>query len=108
MSSWPRYESHKIVQAAKIVGVEGNTEVVPPVIWVRPDGAEFDAAPVERFEPTVPNMAMKAEVGGWAILYPDGFKSISPAKAFEEGYTKAEPGAAELGAAVRRAGLAGP
>lgn len=82
MSDWPRYESHKIVQAAKIIGFDtrdtggrvcaivdlgdGKTETFVPAEWVMLD---------------------RAEVGGWAMLYPDGFKSISPAKAFEEGYT---------------------
>ena len=41
----------------------------------------------EPFVPTEPGMAKRAEVGGYAILYPDGFKSISPQKQFEEGYT---------------------
>ncbi len=97
MSNWPRYESHKIVQAAKIVSIADG------VIYVDPHGS----AEPEVFEPSVDGMAAKAEVGGYAILYPDGFKSISPAKAFEEGYTRAEPNAAELGAAARRLGLTG-
>lgn len=88
MNEWPKYESHKIVQAAKIVAIEPEPDVQGRVIWVRPDGVEFDSAPIERFIPTVPGMADKAEVGGYAMLYPDGFKSISPAKAFEEGYTR--------------------
>jgi hypothetical protein len=84
MSDWPKYESHKVVQAAKIVWVGKSA----------PDGAKIvisveavEDGPREYFEPTVPEMAQKAEVGGYAMLYPDGFKSISPAKAFEEGYT---------------------
>ena len=27
------------------------------------------------------------EVGGYYVVYEDGYKSFSPAKAFEEGYT---------------------
>jgi hypothetical protein len=30
----------------------------------------------------------KPEVGGYYVLYRDGYKSFSPAKAFEEGYGK--------------------
>ena len=30
----------------------------------------------------------KPEVGGYYVLYKDGYKSYSPAKAFEEGYDK--------------------
>ena len=33
-------------------------------------------------------MAERAQIGDYAILYPDGFKSVSPRKAFEEGYTR--------------------
>jgi hypothetical protein len=49
----------------------------------------------------------KPEVGGYFVVYEDGYTSFSPAKAFEEGYTRAEPNALELGAMVRAAGLAG-
>lgn len=87
MSEWPRYESHKVVQAAKIVGIERDEATDAKIIWVRPAGEEFDNHPIERFEPTVAAMAEKAEVGGWAMLYSDGFKSISPERQFDEGYT---------------------
>jgi hypothetical protein len=30
----------------------------------------------------------KPEVGGYFVQYDDGYKSFSPAKAFEEGYTR--------------------
>ena len=81
--TWPKYESHKIVQAATIVGVARDDED-RKVIWVRPDP---ESEP-ERFEPSVHAMAGTAEVGAYAITYPDGFKSISPKKAFDEGYRK--------------------
>jgi hypothetical protein len=82
MSNWPKYESHKVVQALPICRVDK-----------RDDGAIFitvrhEDDTKEMFEPTVPGMAGKAEVGGYAMLYPDGFKSISPQKQFEEGYTR--------------------
>ena len=89
MTDWPKYESHKIVQAAKITRIEeinsgsGIGILQVRIIWVRPDGA-----PEEEFVPTEPAMVARAEVGGYAMLYPDGFKSISPAKAFEDGYTR--------------------
>jgi hypothetical protein len=79
MSDWPKYQSHKIVQAAKIVGFDADAGGKPRAIVHGPDGAEG-------FVPTVPAMLDKAEVGDWAMLYPDGYRSISPAKQFEEGY----------------------
>jgi hypothetical protein len=79
VTDWPEYESHKVVRAAKIVDIT-RTPDDELVIWV----GDY---PYERFGPTVDAMAEKAEIGGYAVVYPDGFKSISPAKAFEEGYT---------------------
>ncbi len=36
----------------------------------------------------------KPQVGGYYVVYDDGYKSYSPAKAFEEGYTQITAGAA--------------
>lgn len=85
MSDWPKYQSHKVVQAAKIVRLEYRGEDAAsgvPRVFVDPgDGVE------QEFWSFEPGMMQRAEIGGFAVLYPDGFKSISPAKAFEEGYT---------------------
>lgn len=81
MTNWPEYKSHKIVRAAKIVAITdhpGGTRT----IMVRPENS-YEPEP---FEPNLANMP--ANVGDWAMLYPDGYKSISPAKAFAEGYTR--------------------
>ena len=32
-------------------------------------------------------MAVRASVGDYAVIYSDGYKSVSPKKAFEDGYT---------------------
>ncbi len=95
MTEWPQYESHKVVRAARIVSVER-----------RPVGAELANMSIEQrwalvtimvdpgtgvfepFQPTMLDMRNHAEVGAWAMVYPDGFKSISPARAFTEGYTR--------------------
>lgn len=82
MSDWPKYESHKIVQAAKIVDVMIDNQGVMRGITVDPGNGV-----IEPFWPTRDAMADEAKIGGYAMLYPDGFKSVSPAKAFEEGYT---------------------
>lgn len=73
MSNWPEYVSHKVIRAM-------------PITDILPDGTILVGDDRELFEPTVPAMADKAEIGGYAMLYPDGFKSISPRKAFEDGY----------------------
>jgi hypothetical protein len=83
MTDWPTYESHKIVQAARIVWV-GKSAGLETMISVEP----IEGGPREYFVPTVAAMAERAEPGGYAVLYPDGFKSISPEAAFEQGYTR--------------------
>lgn len=82
MTDWPQYESHKIVRAARIVNQERDTD--GNVIAVEVDVPGFGK---EWFRATLPEMTARAEIGDWAMRYPDGFGSISPAKAFEEGYT---------------------
>jgi hypothetical protein len=75
MTDWPKYESHKIVQAMPITGIT-------------PTGVVLVGAQHEPFHPTEPAMAARAEVGGYAVIYAGGFKSVSPKKAFEDGYTR--------------------
>lgn len=82
MPDWPKYESHKIVRAAlisDIIDVAGRLAIL-----VKPYGDHT----VERFYPSEPAMAARAEVGGYAVIYEDGFKSVSPKAAFDAGYTK--------------------
>lgn len=82
MADWPKFRSHKIVRAAPIVEV-----VDAPLelhIIVKPYGDHR----IERFLPTEPAMSAHAEVGGYAVIYADGFKSVSPKGAFEDGYTR--------------------
>jgi hypothetical protein len=73
---WPKYRSHKVVRAMPIV------EILPGCVLVGESREEF--------RPTVEDMVELAEVGGYAVAYDDGFKSISPKKAFEDGYTRIE------------------
>lgn len=85
-SLWPTFISHKIVRAAKIVGFDGRDTGGRICAIVDPGDGK-----TETFVPTACEMLDRAEIGGWAVLYLDGFRSISPAKAFEEGY-KPYPG----------------
>jgi len=72
----PRYQSHKKVWALKIASVEGYTLTFaePGYAPIRVDEQLFG-----RYTPVV---------GDYYVTYDDGYKSISPAKAFEEGYTR--------------------
>jgi hypothetical protein len=81
---WPEYTSHKIVRAAPIVDIkrgEGGRSKIFIYVQPTPD------AVIEVFETTVPAMKDKAAIGGYGVVYEDGFHSISPKEAFENGYT---------------------
>jgi hypothetical protein len=71
----PRYKCHKEVWALKIKYVSGCT--------ITPDEEGYAPFEVEpelylRYTPTA---------GDYYVVYADGYKSFSPAKAFEEGYS---------------------
>lgn len=106
----PQYRCHKLVRAAPIVGIEvvgdeGN-EHCEVEVAVDKDILVIHAPPslISRGMP---------QNGDYFVVYDDGYVSWSPRGAFEGGYTvelppMSEPSAAELGAAVREAGLQGP
>ena len=76
----PRYQCHKKVWALKIkeiVGVDGGAEITP-------EEKGYAAFPVSLEYVNKHN----PHVGGYYVVYQDGYKSFSPAEAFEEGYTK--------------------
>jgi len=83
----PRYQSHKRVWALKIKEitdptVPGNETDGSRMILPEEEGySEFkvDHAYVRKHNP---------QVGGYYVVYQDGYKSFSPALAFEGGYTK--------------------
>ena len=87
----PRYKSHKIVHALKIKALEQVTPDPaaekpqhPYVLLMTPVESGYaklylDEAFVNKHRPFV---------GGYYVVYPDGYKSFSPAKAFEDGYTQ--------------------
>ena len=91
MSDWPEYESHKVVRAARIVGFDTrDTGGRVCAIVELPDGSR------EPFKPNVAEMLDRAMIGDWAMLYPDGYRSISPKRAFEAGYTLTMTAASRL------------
>lgn len=84
----PKYQSHKQVWALKIKSIvrdgEGENRESDGSAMITPE--EDGYAP---FEVDYEYMRKhKPQVGGYFVQYNDGYKSFSPAKAFEEGYTK--------------------
>ena len=77
----PRYRSHKKVWALKIFAISSNA-----------DGSAMITPEEEGYAPFLVDVAYMSKhspsLGGYFVVYDDGYKSFSPAKAFEEGYTK--------------------
>ena len=71
----PRYQSHKKVWALKIAKLDGLT--------IYPADGRYAAISIE------PEMLARYTpvAGDYYVVYDDGYKSFSPAKAFEDGYT---------------------
>lgn len=86
----PQYVSHKKVWALKIKEIhfdyerrERNVETDGTAVII-PEESAFgafvvDAEYIHKHQP---------KAGGYYIVYKDGYKSWSPAEAFEEGYTR--------------------
>lgn len=75
----PSYLCHKRVWALKIAEVEPHSlgaKITPAEEGYAP--FSVDIAYVSKHVP---------EVGGYYVVYDDGYKSFSPAEAFEAGYT---------------------
>lgn len=83
----PRYKSHKEVWALKIKAIKDPTEpnsesdggriIIPEEANFAPFKVDYDY--MHKHKP---------EVGGYYVVYADGYKSYSPVKPFEDGYTK--------------------
>jgi hypothetical protein len=88
----PRYQCHKKVWALKIASIlldsdvakleenretDGSATITPEDAGYAP--FKVDAAYVRKHSPAV---------GGYYVVYDDGYESFSPAEAFESGYTR--------------------
>lgn len=81
MREMPRYECHKQVWALKIKEVQDNKATNPAIAFedegYAPISVDWDWYYKHKPLP-----------GGYYVVYADGYKSYSPAKAFEDGYTR--------------------
>lgn len=80
----PKYRSHKAVWALKIKsitppadGTEGGATITPEDSGYAP--FYVDSHYTAKHQP---------QAGGYYVVYEDGYKSFSPASAFESGYTR--------------------
>lgn len=76
----PQYQCHKVVRAARITGFRENGATDMPDILL----GDIGAVAVQLSDWHAKH---KPQVGGYYVVYEDGYASYSPAKAFEEGYT---------------------
>ncbi len=86
-SELPRYICHKEVWALKIKKIEPT----PTEENQESDGSYMITAEGDHYSPfrvdTHYYFKHKPEAGGYYVVYKDGYKSYSPAGAFEEGYS---------------------
>ena len=84
----PKYKSHKIVHALKIAAI--NRQVTDDNC--EDDGGRMITPADEGFAPfRVSHEYVRKHspmVGGYYVVYEDGYVSFSPAAAFESGYTR--------------------
>ncbi len=80
-ADWPRFRSHKNVRAVKIISTGSGA------------GAGLIRAALESGQSVVLDTTLNpqfrdVESGGYLVAYADGYMSYSPAKAFEDGYSR--------------------
>lgn len=84
----PKYQCYKKVWALKIAEIKRDGEGENR----ETDGSAMITPVDEGYAPfKVDHEYMhkhKPEVGGYYVIYADGYKSFSPAEAFESGYTR--------------------
>ncbi len=83
-ADFPQYKCHKRVWALKIRSITKKAEgLAPGRAWFCPEGERYS-----RFSVTAEYMKKhEPQVGGYWVLYEDGYESFSPADVFERGYT---------------------
>jgi hypothetical protein len=84
----PRYACHKEVWALKIKAIRQNDQPTDLAggSWLL-DVEEPGYAPIEVSHIDYV-LKHSPHAGGYYVVYKDGYKSFSPAKAFEDGYTR--------------------
>jgi cytochrome oxidase assembly protein ShyY1 len=78
----PKFRCHKEVWALKIASICETAGCLGAVLTSADIGygpVQVDCAYINRHKPYV---------GGYYVVYEDGYESFSPAKAFEDGYTR--------------------
>lgn len=84
----PQYQCHKKVWALKIKDIErfeeGTSAALAGAACIVPEDVGYAPFFVQQGYVDKHN----PQAGGYYVVYDDGYQSWSPAKAFEEGYTR--------------------
>ena len=84
----PKYKCHKEVWALKIAAIKRDGEGEDR----ESDGSAMITPEEDRYAPFKVDFEYmhkhKPQVGGYYVVYADGYKSFSPAEAFEDGYVR--------------------
>ena len=76
----PKWQSHKVVEASKILGVVRDAERTVLKL-LDGDDVTVSCTYCAKHQP---------QVGGYFVRYKDGYESWSPAESFEAGYKRVE------------------
>lgn len=86
----PQYQSHKKVWALKIKEIVFDSDLATETNR-ETDGSAIITPENENYAPFSVDFSYvkkhSPEVGGYYVVYEDGYKSFSPEEAFESGYT---------------------
>jgi hypothetical protein len=92
MRELPRYKCHKEVWALKIKGIMLDSDLAKLDDNRETDGSATITPEDEGYAPFKVDRHFVGKhnpiIGGYYVVYKDGYKSFSPADAFEDGYTK--------------------
>lgn len=87
----PKYQCHKKVWALKIASIEFDSERARAEAR-ETDGSATITSTESGYAPFKVDREYvhkhKPQPGGYYVVYDDGYKSFSPADAFESGYTR--------------------
>ena len=85
-TTFPRYRSHKVVEAAKVEDITRLTDPPGAAVLV----LDSNGFSVEHSVPAAYVTKHDPQIGGYWVRYPDSYESWSPAEAFEGGYTRVD------------------
>lgn len=82
----PKYRCHKVVHAVKIWLVNPSPDPAEGGAMIVPTNSMYEPIFVDHAY----MLKHAPEPGGYYVVYADGYRSYSPGRAFEEGYTLIE------------------